>query len=66
MMLTSFLGIQTQAKLIDFIKKRTLVLEESMHVTFNEFNPSSIEKVVVNDNADEELQEESSTKRMQH
>ena len=34
-------------------------MEKSMHVTFDESNPSSVEKVVINNNADEELQEES-------
>ena len=38
--------------------KRTLVVEKSMHVTFDEFNPSSTEKVIVNDDADEDSQEE--------
>ncbi|KAH9671428.1 hypothetical protein KPL70_017374 [Citrus sinensis] len=38
----------------------TLVVEESMHVTFDESNPSSTEKVVVDDNAEEEQQEEAS------
>ena len=38
--------------------RRTLVVKESMHVTFDESNPSSMEKVIMNDNADEESQEE--------
>ena len=38
--------------------KRTLVVEECIHVIFDEFNPSYTEKVVVNDDADEELQKE--------
>ncbi|KAH9734285.1 hypothetical protein KPL71_017316 [Citrus sinensis] len=36
------------------------VAEESMHVTFDESNPSSTEKVVVDDNAEEEQREEAS------
>ena len=35
-------------------------MEESMHITFDESNPSYIEKVVVDDNAEEEQQEEAS------
>ena len=32
-------------------------MEEFIHITFDESNPSSIDKVVVNDDVDEELQE---------
>ena len=42
-MFVFFLVIQAQAKLI-----------ESMHITFDESNPSSTEKVIVDDNAEEE------------
>ena len=59
-MLVFFLVIQIQAKLIEFIIKRTLVVEESMHVTFDESNSFSAEKGVANDDADGDLQEESS------
>ena len=38
--------------------KRTMVVEESMHVTFDESNFSSTKKVVANDDVDEELHQE--------
>ena len=43
-MLIFFLVIQIEA-----YNKRTLVVEESMHITFDESNPSSVGKVVVVD-----------------
>ena len=52
-MLVFSLVIQIQVKLIVY-KKRTMVVEESIHVTFDESNPSFMEKVVDND-ADEKL-----------
>ncbi|KAH9780838.1 hypothetical protein KPL71_008242 [Citrus sinensis] len=55
-----FLGYSNSSKAYRVYNKRTLVVEESMHVTFDESNPSSTEKVVVNDNAEEEQQEEAS------
>ena len=50
-----FLGYSNSSKTYN---KRTLVVEETMHVTFDESNPSSTEKGVVNDDADGDLQEE--------
>ncbi|KAH9687354.1 Integrase catalytic domain-containing protein [Citrus sinensis] len=55
-----FLGYSNSSKAYRVYNKRTLVVEESMHVTFNESNPSSAEKGVANDDADGDLQEESS------
>ncbi|KAH9744000.1 hypothetical protein KPL70_003507 [Citrus sinensis] len=55
-----FLGYSNSSKAYRVYNKRTLVLEESMHVTFDETNPSSTEKVIVDDNAEEEQQEEAS------
>ncbi|KAH9752602.1 mitochondrial substrate carrier family protein [Citrus sinensis] len=55
-----FLGYSNSIKTYRVYNKRTLVVEKSMHVTFDESNPSSTEKVVVDDNAEEELQEEAS------
>ncbi|KAH9780087.1 Integrase catalytic domain-containing protein [Citrus sinensis] len=55
-----FLGYSNSSKTYRVYNKRTLVVEESMHVTFDESNPSSTEKVVVDDNAEEEQQEEAS------
>ncbi|KAH9767789.1 hypothetical protein KPL71_011399 [Citrus sinensis] len=52
-----FLGYSNSSKAYRVYNKRTLVVEESMHVTFDETNPSSTEKVVVDDNAEEEQQE---------
>ncbi|KAH9751651.1 Integrase catalytic domain-containing protein [Citrus sinensis] len=53
-----FLGYLNSSKAYRVYNKRTLVVEESMHVTFDESNPSSTEKVVVDDDAGEEEQEE--------
>ncbi|KAH9800792.1 hypothetical protein KPL71_000795 [Citrus sinensis] len=55
-----FLGYSNSSKAYRVYNKRTLVVEESMHVTFDESNSSSTEKVVVDDNAEEEQQEEAS------
>ncbi|KAH9671187.1 Integrase catalytic domain-containing protein [Citrus sinensis] len=55
-----FLGYSNSSKAYRVYNKRTLVVEESMHVTFDESNHSSTEKVVVDDNAEEEQQEEAS------
>ncbi|KAH9735120.1 hypothetical protein KPL71_017636 [Citrus sinensis] len=55
-----FLSYSNSSKAYRVYNKRTLVVEESMHVTFDESNPSSMEKVVVDDNAEEEQQEEAS------
>ncbi|KAH9725866.1 hypothetical protein KPL70_008032 [Citrus sinensis] len=55
-----FLGYSNSSKAYRVYNKRTLVVEESMHVTFDESNPSSTEKVVVDDNAEEEQPEETS------
>ncbi|KAH9781762.1 Integrase catalytic domain-containing protein [Citrus sinensis] len=55
-----FLGYSNSSKAYRVYNKRTLVVEESMHVTFDESNPSSAEKGVANDDADGDLQEESS------
>ncbi|KAH9802698.1 hypothetical protein KPL71_001497 [Citrus sinensis] len=48
-----FLGYSNSSKAYRVYNKRTLVVEESMHVTFDESNSSSTEKVVVDDNAEE-------------
>ncbi|KAH9697694.1 Integrase catalytic domain-containing protein [Citrus sinensis] len=55
-----FLGYSNSSKAYRVYNKRTLVVEESMHVTFDESNPSSTKKVVIDDNAEEEQQEEAS------
>ncbi|KAH9686293.1 Integrase catalytic domain-containing protein [Citrus sinensis] len=55
-----FLGYSNTSKAYRVYNKRTLVVEESMHVTFDESNPSSAEKGVANDDADGDLREESS------
>ena len=55
-----FLGYSNSSKAYRVYNKRTLVVEESMHVMFDESNPSSAEKGVANDDADGDLQEESS------
>ena len=55
-----FLGYSNSSKAYRVYNKRTLVVEESMHVTFDESNPSSVEKGIICDDTDEELQEESS------
>ncbi|KAH9697228.1 hypothetical protein KPL71_023524 [Citrus sinensis] len=61
-----FLGYSTSSKAYRVYNKRTLVVEESMHVTFDESNPSSAEKGVANDDADGELQEESSKENQEN
>ena len=43
-----FFGYSDSSKAYRVYNKRTLVVEELMHVTFDESNPSSVEKVVVN------------------
>ena len=53
-----FLGYSNASKAYTMYNKRTLIVEESMHVIFDESNPSSTEKVVINDDADEKLQKE--------
>ncbi|KAH9723261.1 Integrase catalytic domain-containing protein [Citrus sinensis] len=55
-----FLGYSNSSKAYGVYNKRTLVVEESMHVTFDESNSSSTEKVVIDDNAEEQQQEEAS------
>ena len=52
-----FLGYSNSSKAYRVYNKRTLVVEESIYVTFDEFNPSSTEKVVVDDNAEEQQRE---------
>ncbi|KAH9699792.1 Integrase catalytic domain-containing protein [Citrus sinensis] len=61
-----FFGYSNSSKAYRVYNKRTLVMEESMHVTFDEFNPSSAEKGVANDDADGELQEESSKENQEN
>ena len=56
-MLVFFLAIQSQEKFIVY-DKRTLIVEEFIHVIFDESNSSSTKKVVVDDNVDEKLQED--------
>ena len=46
----TFLGYLNSSKAYRVYNKRTLVVEESIHVTFDESNPSFAEKVVVIDN----------------
>ncbi|KAH9770027.1 Integrase catalytic domain-containing protein [Citrus sinensis] len=55
-----FHGYSNSSKTYRVYNKRTLVVEESMHVTFDESNPSYAEKIVVDNDVDEELQKESS------
>ncbi|KAH9672866.1 hypothetical protein KPL70_017899 [Citrus sinensis] len=55
-----FLDYSNSSKAYRVYNKRTLVVEESMHVTFDETKPSSTEKVIVDDNAEEEQQQEAS------
>ena len=56
-----FLGYSNISKEYKVYNKITLVVEESTHVTFNESNPSSVEKVILVDNdANEDLQRDSS------
>ena len=50
-----FLGYSNSSKVYRVYTKKTLVVEESMYVTFDESNPSFAEKVVINNDADEEL-----------
>ena len=57
----TFLGYLNTSKAYRVYSKRILVVEEFMHVTFDESNTSSTEKVVVNNDADEELQKEESS-----
>ena len=56
-----FIGYSNTIKAYRVYNKRTLVVKESMHVKFDDTNPSSMEKVVVNDDANEELQKEESS-----
>ena len=55
-----FLGYSNSSKTYRVYNKRTLVVEGSIHVTFDESNSSFVKKVVVDDDADEEWQEDSS------
>ena len=55
-----FLGYSNLSKAYKVYNKRTLIVEESMHVTFDESNTSSSKKAVIDNDADEELQKESS------
>ncbi|KAH9750717.1 Integrase catalytic domain-containing protein [Citrus sinensis] len=61
-----FMRYSNSSKAYRVYNKRTLVVEESMHVTFDEFNPASAEKRVVNDDADGELREESSKDKQEN
>ena len=54
-----FLGYSNTSKAYRVYNKRIIVVEELIHVTFDESNTSFVKKVIVNDYADEELQEES-------
>ncbi|KAL5548818.1 hypothetical protein UlMin_004049 [Ulmus minor] len=47
-----FLGYSTSSKAFRIYNRRTLVVEESMHVIFDESNPLSSEKVVVRNDDD--------------
>ena len=42
-----FLGYATSSKSYRFFNKRTLVVEESMHIVFYEINPFKPRKVIV-------------------
>ena len=53
-----FLGYSNTSKTYGVYIKRTLIVEEFIHVIFDESNSSSMEKVVVDDNVDEKLQED--------
>ena len=53
-----FLSYSNTSKVCRVYNKRTMVVEESMHVMFDESNPFSAEKVVVNDDADKDSEEE--------
>lgn len=53
-----FLGYSNSSKAYRVYKKNTLVVKASMHITFDESNPSSAEKGINYDDADGELQEE--------
>ncbi|KAH9669581.1 Integrase catalytic domain-containing protein [Citrus sinensis] len=55
-----FLGYSNSSKVYRVYNKNTLVVEESMHVIFDESNPSSAEKGINYDDANGELQEEPS------
>ena len=65
-------GYSNTSKAYRVYNKRALVVEESMHVTFDESNPPSMKKVVVNNDADdnapcknqEERQEEQTNSKM--
>ncbi|KAK9180632.1 hypothetical protein WN944_023765 [Citrus x changshan-huyou] len=61
-----FLEYSNTSKAYRVYNKRTLVVEESMHVTFDESNPSSAEKGIVYDDTDGELQEESSKDKQEN
>ena len=61
-----FLGYLNSSKAYRVYNKRILVVEKSMHVRFDESNPSFAEKGVVNDDADGELQEESSKENQEN
>ena len=50
-----FLRYSNTSKAYEVYNKSTLVVEEFMHVTFDESNTSSMKKVIVNDDEDEEL-----------
>ena len=52
------LGYSNTSKTYGVYIKRTLIVEEFIHVIFDESNSSSMEKVVVDDNVDEKLQED--------
>ncbi|KAH9671627.1 Integrase catalytic domain-containing protein [Citrus sinensis] len=55
-----FLGYSNSSKAYRVYNKNTLVVEESMHVTFDESNPSSAEKGINYGDADGESQEKPS------
>ncbi|KAH9734288.1 Integrase catalytic domain-containing protein [Citrus sinensis] len=61
-----FLGYSNSSKAYRVYNKRTLVVEEYMRVTFDESNPSSAEKEIIYDDADGELQEESSKDKQEN
>ena len=51
---STFLRYSNSSKAYGVYNQRTLVVEESIHVTFDESNPSFAEKVVVDNDADKQ------------
>lgn len=58
-----FLEYSNTSKACRVYNKRTVVVEESMYITFDEFNHSSTEKVDVDDDAGDEIQNKNSVNK---